>query len=351
MAVFSTNQARQLYVVNLIKTELWDGTENAGTIKAVSDKGADNSQADKYGYFQYKGADTVLRSDLINVDSILDARVTFAEEMAYDKKSVQVSLSSDVNGGEPVPGQDYILRLIFRQYVGMSDEDQYQKYGMVHAHSSMDASDFYKTLAISLAKNFSREVVPLIKIELLGDLSAKTEVLPTTTKDSLTGNYTGVVITEVEQPWRLGVMAQTPVYFEVQSVPVRVDGDDLHWAEFTWSTNGTIENGKKIADLEYFCMGERGDVYRGMNWPHNIPTTYLVDPSKKYNVIDIHYAYQGSNEAVQKSEKTLTLVFDADNSTLTAASTGVIGMVNTLFGLTLPETHEDKFPTEEEEGD
>ena len=169
MAVFSTNQARQLYVVNLIKTELWDGTENAGTIKAVSDKGADNSQADKYGYFQYKGADTVLRSDLINVDSILDARVTFAEEMAYDKKSVQVSLSSDVNGGEPVPGQDYILRLIFRQYVGMSDEDQYQKYGMVHAHSSMDASDFYKTLDKNRVKKNCEYALLVSNLELNQD--------------------------------------------------------------------------------------------------------------------------------------------------------------------------------------
>ena len=55
-------------------------------------------------------------------------------------------------------------------------------------------------------------------------------------------------------------------------------------------------------------MGERGDIYRGVGFPNNIPTTYLVDPSKTYYTFDIHYAYVGSNEAVQKSEKTITIV-------------------------------------------
>ena len=60
-------------------------------------------------------------------------------------------------------------------------------------------------------------------------------------------------MSEVEQPWRLGVMAQTPVYFTVNPVPVIVEGDERIWATVTEGTNGTISNGKKIADLEYFC--------------------------------------------------------------------------------------------------
>lgn len=34
----------------------------------------------------------------------------------------------------------------------------------------------------------------------------------------------------------------------------------------------------------------------------------MVDATKEYHVLDIHYAYVGSNEAVQKSEKDITIV-------------------------------------------
>ena len=323
MATFSVNQVRQLYVATAFKTPHVLASDAAGSIAVKNDT------AKSHLYFEYKGADNLMRSDLIDTKNILYAKATDATAMAHDLKSVTIALDSNVNGGAPVAGQDYILRIAFKQYVGMSDEDQYFKYGMVHAYAGMNASEFYKVLAISLAKNFSREVVPLIKIEIK-TASATTEVTPTTKAADLTGTYTGVVVTEVEQPWRLGVMAQTPVYFTVQSVPVTVNGDERYWATLTESTSGSISNGKTIADLEYFCMGERGDMYRQVGWPNNIPTTYLVDPAKAYCVFDIHYAYVGSNESVQKSEKTITIVC-ADKAELNK----VIAAFNTATGLSV----------------
>lgn len=323
MATFSVNQVRQLYVATALKTPHVLASDAAGSIAVKNDT------VKSHLYFEYKGADNLMRSDLIDTKNILYAKATDATAMAHDLKSVTVALDSNVNGGAPVAGQDYILRIAFKQYVGMSDEDQYFKYGMVHAYAGMDASEFYKVLAVSLAKNFSREVVPLIKIEIK-TASASTEVTPTTKVADLTDTYTGVVVTEVEQPWRLGVMAQTPVYFTVQSVPVTVNGDERHWATLTEDTKGSIGNGKTIADLEYFCMGERGDMYRQVGWPHNIPTTYLVDPTKTYCVFDIHYAYVGSNESVQKSEKTITIV-----CTDKAELNKVITAFNTATGLSV----------------
>ena len=326
MATFSTNQVRQLYVALDVETSGHVlASDIAGTIALKNDT------AKNHLYFEYKGADNLMRSDLIDIKNILYAKATAPEAMARDLKSVTVALDSNVNGGTPVAGQDYILRIAFRQYVGMSDEDQYFKYGMVHAYAGMDADEFYKVLAQSIAKNFSREVVPLIKIEVhsaatknKGGFDAKgyMEVTPSTKDTGATNStnpyYDGtsavisdidsIRITEVEQPWRLGIMAQTPVYFTAQPTTVLVNGDDRIWGTVTESTNGTVGNGKAIADLEYFCMGERGDIYRGVGFPNNIPTTYLVDPSKTYYTFDIHYAYVGSNEAVQKSEKTITIV-------------------------------------------
>lgn len=323
MATFSVNQVRQLYVATSLKTPHVLASDAAGSIAVKNDT------VKSHLYFEYKGADNLMRSDLIDTKNILYAKATDATAMAHNLKSVTVALDSNVNGGAPVAGQDYILRIAFKQYVGMSDEDQYFKYGMVHAYAGMSASEFYKVLAVSLVKNFSREIVPLIKIEIK-TASATTEVTPTTKVADLKDTYTGVVVTEVEQPWRLGVMAQTPVYFTVQSVPVTVNGDERHWATLTESTSGSIGNGKTIADLEYFCMGERGDQYRQIGWPNNIPTTYLVDPTKTYCVFDIHYAYVGSNESVQKSEKTITIVC-ADKAELNK----VITAFNTATGLSV----------------
>lgn len=348
MATFSTNQVRQFYVATEFKTlHVIEESDTAGAI-AVS-----NDTEKKHLYFEYKGADNRMRSDLIDIENILYAKATSADSMAYKMKSATIALDSSVNGGNPVANQDYILRIAFKQYVGMSDEDQYFKYGMVHAYSGMTADVFYKTLAQSIAKNFSREIVPLIKIEVHSaateskggfDADGYMTVTPSTKdngkSDSTNPYYDGISaivadidsvrITEVEQPWRLGVMSQTPVYFTVQPVEIIVDGDERIWGTVEMGTNGTIGNGKVIADLEYFCMGERGDIYRGIGWPNNIPTTYLIDPSKTYNVLDIHYAYVGSNESVQKSEKTITIAC-ADKAVLNK----IIDAVETATGLTI----------------
>ena len=342
---YSVNQVRQLYVAKVLKNPVL-ASDAAGSIAVKNDT------AKNHMYFEYKGADNLMRSDLIDIKNILYAKATDANDMAHELKAVTVTLDNGVNAGAPVAGQDYILRIAFRQYVGMSDEDQYFKYGMVHAYAGMNADKFYKVLALSLAKNFSREVVPLIKIEVHSkatkskggfDSNGYMVVTPTTkdngksnatnpyyATDTLVTDIDSIRITEVEQPWRLGVMAQTPVYFTVQPVAVMVNGDERIWATVTEGTNGTIGNGKKIADLEYFCMGERGDIYRNIGWPHNIPTTYLVDPTKTYYTFDIHYAYVGNNESVQKSEKDITIVC-SDKTEFNK----IVTAFNTATGLTI----------------
>lgn len=346
MATFSTNQVRQLYVAKALESSHVLASDAAGSIAVKSDT------AKNHLYFEYKGAGNLMRSDLIDIKNILYAKATDADDMAYELKAVTVTLDSEVNSGAPVAGQDYILRIAFRQYAGMSDEDQYFKYGMVHAYAGMDADEFYKVLALSIAKNFSREAVPLIKVEVHSagtadkggfDSKGYMVVTPTTkdngksdttnpyyATDAIVTDIDSIRITEVEQPWRLGVMAQTPVYFTVQPVAVMVNGDERIWATVTEGTNGTIGNGKKIADLEYFCMGERGDIYRGIGFPHNIVTTYLVDPTKTYYTFDIHYAYAGNNESVQKSEKDITIVC-SDKTEFNK----IVTAFNTATGLTI----------------
>lgn len=322
MAVFSTNQVRQLYVATDVKEGAAHvlATDTVGTIALKTDN------AKSHMYFEYRGVGGLVRSDLIDVDKVLYAKATPASALARKLKKATVTLDATVNGGNPIAGQDYILRIVFRQYLGMSDEDQYQKYGMVHAYAGMTASDFYKTLAISLAKNFSRELVPLVKFKI-----GATEVTPNTKLADIAGNADSLVIEEVEQPWTLGIQEQVPVYFEVYPTTVTFNSDERIWGEVEMGDTGdanAIKDGKIIADLEYFCLGERADQYRNIGWPNAIPSKTLVDPTKEYHVLDIHYAYAGSNECVQKSEKDITIVSatKADINTLIDALEAATGM-------------------------
>ena len=299
---FSTNQVRHLYVVK--GTQASVGTaDTAGKLAVKADS------AKSHLYFEYKSPGGLVRSDLIDIKNIIAAKATDATSLRRDLGKVKVTLDPTVNAGLPVPGQDYLLRIAIRQFAGMSDEDQYFKHGVVKATSTMTAKQFYAKLTESLVMNFSREASKLL------DFTAEDD---------------GVVITEVPQEWKRGVLAQVPVYFDVHPTTILVGGVDEIWGTATRTHSGLfVGNGKNIADLEYFCMGERGDHYRNINWPYVIETTYLVDPAEEYSVVDIHYAYVGSNEGVQKSERDITLVGSkADINT-------VIGAINTAAGTSI----------------
>lgn len=340
MATFSANQVRQLYVATALQSPNVIASNTAGSIAVKSDT------AKSHLYFEYMGAGGMTRSDLIDIKNILYAKATDADDLAYDLAKYKLTLDDTVNGGGPVVAQDYILRIAFRNYPGLSEEDQYFKYGMVHAVTGMTASDFYKTLALSLVKNFSREEQGLLKFYLEAGGSdagvvagTPTEVTKDTKESSLTGTYTGIIIEEAPQDWILGVMEQAPVNFTIQPDFIIDNGDERIWGvvKKVTSTN-SIPDGHKIADLEYFCMGERGDVYRMVGFPYVIRTKYLVDPDIKYNVIDIHYAYVGPNESVQKSEKDITIVVPkvgADNQASNALANSIISAINTATGLTI----------------
>ena len=98
MATFSTNQVRQLYVAKTLKTSNVLASDAAGSIAVKNDT------AKNHLYFEYKGADNLMRSDLIDIKNILYAKATNADAMAHKLKSVTVALDTNVNSGAPVSG-------------------------------------------------------------------------------------------------------------------------------------------------------------------------------------------------------------------------------------------------------
>lgn len=328
--VISINQVRQLYVVKAFKN-------NTAALTTAGDIAPKADTTKTTLYFQYMSPAGLVSSDKIDLKHVLYAKATPSKALAHKLIRYSVTLDEDVSA-TPVAGQNYILRLAFRQYIGLSEEDQYFKYGEVIARSGMTASDFYKKMAISLAKNLENktESTPLVNI-YLNSAADETDVPVTaTTKESdlNKGDYDKIIIEEAEQPWVLGMMPQAFIPFTPQFLTITVDGEERLWGVATKVTpTKTVPNGHLMADLEYFCMGARGDIYRGMGYPNIIKTTYLVDPSAVYDVLDIHYFYTGSNESVQKSEKTITLVAVDDGSHTTMNA--LIGAINSASGLTI----------------
>lgn len=310
MSVFSTNQVRHLYVMQ--------GNNSINVKKDVDG----NIYLDTQRVFLDNMEFIRSRSDLIT--NVLSVTATDYKDARHIYKQFSVKLDPNVNGGEPISGQDYILRIAFRQYIGISEEDYYPKYGVVHAYAGMTASDFYKKLAISINKNFSREVVRSILVKLKKDDNDYELVNPDYKESDLKNNYVGILICEnynsLSRPWRRGVFPETFPNFTVQQVGITVSGEESDWAVIKDVTKDnplaeSAGNGRAIADLEYFCLGERGDIYRNIGFPHNLENHYLVDPSKEYYVVNIHYAYIGSNENPQKSEKDITVVAEASDKT------------------------------------
>lgn len=308
MAVFSTSQVRHLYVAKkYVESGLTDTSVTGDITRKEFNDGPDSS---KKIYFQVMGADTALKSDVIPCSSITYAKVKAAADMVTPLKAVTVSL---VDGTTPIIGQDYILRIAFRQFYGMSDEDQYFKEGAVHVtKATSTAAEFYKAMVDSLNRSFAREVGATLKENPYLRFEATS---------------TGINIYEKPQEWKRGIESQERVLFDAYPTTVYDGIDDVIWGIATDTTpkkgsNGTwtptlnltganqnaIGNGQQIADLEWFCMGERGDQYRYMGYPNYIPTEYLVDPTKQYNVLEIHYAFTDTGINSYRSEKDITIV-------------------------------------------
>lgn len=405
--VISINQVRQLYVAKALKASTAALT-NAGDIVPKADT------AKTTLYFQSMSPAGIVASDKIDLKNVLSAKATPSDALAHKLVRYSVTLDAGVSA-TPVAGQNYILKLAFRQYIGLSEEDQYFKYGEVIARSGMTAEQFYQEMVASLKANMPKDKLVNVSLDgekakavladnagitvtakalgtagnsikfgiddvaatkaavdvttasgvttitaslaatanTIGDLAAliaadaKASALVTVTGTSATtvvvedpavaltgGSTTGIIIEEAEQDWVLGTMPQAFIPFTPQFLTITVDGEDRLWGVATVVTpTNTVPDGHLIADLEYFCMGARGDIYRGMGYPNTIKTTYLVDPTQKYDVLDIHYFYTGSNESVQKSEKTITLVAVDDGSH--TAMNALIGAINTASGLTI----------------
>ncbi len=350
MANFSVSKVNQFYVAS----KLVEGTD--GHLSASDGVGAIMPRFDAKNNeltFEYVSPGGIIRTDRINLGRITHKKARKAEKCRRPLLAKRITLS-DLNGSasgnatlssegvDIIPGENYILGLEFIHYIGMSDQDKYYVTVAVHGTAGMTSAEFYTRMAYSIARNLSREPAALVDIYLVTSdtfdpaSDTKVEIKPSELTDvklaaAITANTkaTGIVVKErILDNYEQGVGDHKPIDFVFSFDEICYNSVDMKWGyetDITLSsadsqtakvydgTNAEIAlvmgNGRTIADMEYFYMGERGDQERHLGWPNNIRTKYLVDDTKEYDCLTMNFYFSpGDNDAGVRSTKVINIV-------------------------------------------
>jgi hypothetical protein len=335
MPTFTTRQTRQAYVLKAYNPATASGKVLTSVDLSAKDAGNVSIGGVKkdYFYFTQMGKGGLIRSDIVKVNNIKN--ITFAKDtsMVYPLKRATIEFNTAMNPTDAVPGliagRDYIMNIEIRNFLGAGEAYTYLKQAEIHITSSDTIATALTKLLAALNKNN-------VEIDKFFNYSVDNATTPTK-----------LFIDEVPQHWELGKFKQEHILFSVRFVPISYNGDTVIWGKTDTTGVNTgmapitnvpntvtpyqITNGKMAADLEWFCMGSRGDIYRQVGYPNNITTQYMVDPSKTYHYINIHYASKGDNVDIQEQEKDLTLMIEV-GTVPTADINNLIKDINALTG-------------------
>lgn len=307
MANFSENAVRQIITAR-----------SADDVKVVDvATGGDVSDTTEKFYIKYKNIDGLeMRSDIIEKSKI--RQYAAKPYKAGSRRTVTIK----VNKTELTPNTEYSLRVMIREVMSGSQEDQ--MVGVV-SYTTSSATD-PEVLANELTQGLVDQVNKMYGVA--GKMFNKLDwpVLEATRETT-----TDMIIKEVEddlKPWIIGKVQLRSYNFDIYPNPVLsisstgntnfesfdwIDTSDVDKGLFTKTVGGSLGhgNGKVAADLEYFYHGEIGDFYRMNNYPLNITTKYMVDPAKKYDTIDLAFFYRGEATSPQASEKQLLILCES----------------------------------------
>ena len=328
MANFTENAVRQVIVAkaaNDVKvidlktgnTVVADG-KGSGDEGAAGDKEVNPSVVEKF-YIQYVNA----YGDTMKSDIIDKAKVRHYAAKPF-KVGTQRTVTIKVDKDELTPNTEYSLRVMIREVMSGSQEDQMVGVVSYTTSSATDGAALAKEIVEGLAaqlnkmygvegKKYNRLDWPVLKA--------------TTTTDTL-------VVKEVEdnlKPWIIGKVQLRSYNFDIYPNPVlsisstgNTNFESFDWIDtsnvdegfYTKTVGGSLGRGagKVAADLEYFYHGEIGDFYRMNNYPLNITTEYMVDHKKNYDSVDLAFFYRGEATSPQASEKQLLILCETDKA-------------------------------------
>lgn len=262
MAVFSVNQATQFYTGN--------------KLQAVSKNGL------KYYVVKDATGAIVGKTDIIKEDCILSEKNTTVAEMNVKAASAVLTVT------KVTAGEQYLIRLNIENW-----------------YNDTCTGNYLKTIAVTGVEG--AEAFAAVIREALNKAVARDLEAPYKVKDEA-----GAVVTiDPEVYHTVGKRFVCPnISATVVALKAAENSDDIKVTDKAKSFNDVAGTGlMKLKDLEFFCAGEKGDIYRGVGYPNDIPfVSKLAGVTDKTAVKTIHYYETLAGEAVQKSEKTMILV-------------------------------------------
>lgn len=275
MTNFSTNQVMQFYAL--------DGERSISpVVKPYT--------FEKACKILFTDGDEKYTSD--KIENVMWGKVVTAD--ALKGKVVTATIDFDTSASV-VAGEDYVVRVSYPEVGGAGIESWTTKTAVVHASSTDTKTTILTKLKDELVKIFAVDGILTASID---SVTNKLEITP-----NLTIRY------------ERGIRPVVIPEFKVTVNQITVDGDLVNWVALdknqqipTVAETSTIPTGYKVADMEYFAMGERADEYRMVGYPDYVKTNYVVTPNADYNMLVVHFAYKGANSDSHKSEKDLIIV-------------------------------------------
>lgn len=338
MVNFNTNQARYFYVAGAINANVNKDRNAADSAAASNLDIALKQTATGELYFSYKNADgKITRSDSFVPAKVVSVKKTVDADMATPLLAHTVAVDTNAVTLANLVGKVLTLNITVKE---LFDYDQANNVTIPvqvigDATNTANAAAFHKALAMAIAKAQGNK--GYFKV-----FSNGTEVLPNTPASGVTGAAAGVVLVQAPQKWVRGKLENKPVDFSCAFDYSPSNVEQIVWgtdtvAKSAISGNTEIAAAYALADLEYFAQGEKGDEYRGNNWPNNFEPTYVINPASgtKYNVLTVEYFWSGEAENVQKSPRLIQVCAPATESndivtTLYNTLTGIVSKVDAL---------------------
>lgn len=222
------------------------------------------------------------------IENVMYGKLTKAAALAQNYKEVTLTFDAEINEGAPIVGQDYIVKVSYPEIGGVGNYAWTVKIASYHVSKEVDANEVYTALAADFNDAFEADGV---------------------LKASVDG---GLVITQTDnfvKAYKRGLRPVTVVDFNVTASMVTLDGEEVSWDSVVEGKSSlSVPGYYKVADMEYFAMGERGDQYRNADCFNAIDTKYRVNTGTDYDVLTVHYAYKGYNQNSHKSEKDIVIV-------------------------------------------
>lgn len=299
MQNFNTNQTRQLYVAGAVNEDVANNLDISLGQAATGEF-----------FLKYKNADGLItRSDTFDPKKIVALHKATAANLTKDIRAHVITLDTTAVSLSEIAGK--VLDCIITIHDAFDYDSSVNFVASVVGAATI--TEFYKALAIAIAKAVPRfdAGYPAVKV-----FSSGTEVTAATAADKVTGSTNGVVLVEAPQKYVRGKLSGEPCHISVAFRLKEGNYEDIVWGKDTVDTVSAINTAQTtsiapakisgtyaLADLEYFAAGEKGDFYRGSNWPNDYPFTPAVDLSKEYDILTVEYYWSGNAEGVQKSPR------------------------------------------------